>query len=165
MRDRCCDPNIRAGGSGRTGDVCRFSSTNRERNSDYRGRTQGGSGVTSIEGNPNLQLEIARTFAVNEARTPRLRDECTSKRVPGPVTQETKALAGFPARASSTNRYYAQQALSGKQHAPPPQQSAAVEVACAVPSNASAAIRIKRYFIIPPVEFVSSRPRRASRRN
>src|SRR6267143_2784366 len=76
----------------------------------------------------------------------------------GPVTQETKALAGFPTRASLTNCYCAQQGLSGKQHAPPPQQSAAVEVACAVPSNASAAISIKRYFIIPPLEFVSSRP-------
>jgi hypothetical protein len=83
----------------------------------------------------------------------------------GDLNKKTKALAGFPARASSTNYYFAQQGLPGKQHAPPPQQSAAVDVACAVPSNASAAMIIKRYFIIPPVEFLSSRPSRASRRN
>src|SRR5437588_8659128 len=69
-----------------------------------------------------------------------------------------KALASFPARALLTSCYSPQQGLPGKQHAPPPQQSAAVEVACAVPSNASAAIIIKRYFINPPVEFVFISP-------
>ena len=84
------------------------------------------------------------SFSARKLAAPGDEEEPASIHIP---KQNPRRISPAGARLTIGCAYFAQQLVLTRQQTPPPQQSAEREVALAVPTNATAARIINRYFI------------------